>query len=83
MGLIRAKMLSEGYSSSGEGAHEAEVSFLRTLRVSEKDVNFLNYIRFIRNGISYYGKIFTAQDAQEVLNFLNRIYPLLRKVLGF
>ena len=82
MGLIRAKMLLEGYSCSGEGAHEAEVSFLRILKFSEKDVNFLNYLRFIRNGISYYGKIFSAEDAHEVLIFLNKIYPLLRNKLG-
>lgn len=82
MELIRAKMLLEGYSASGEWAHEAEVSFLRNLGISEKDVNFLNYLRFIRNGISYYGKRFYTEDAQDVLNFLSRIYPLLKNKLG-
>ena len=31
MELIRAKMLLEGYNSSGVGAHEAEVSYMRVL----------------------------------------------------
>lgn len=82
MELIRAKMFIEGYSSSGEGAHEAEVSFLRKLNISESDVRFLNYLRFIRNGISYYGKIFNADDAREVTNFLTKLYPLLRSKLN-
>lgn len=74
MGFIRSKMLTEGYMSSGEGAHEAEVSFARKMMLSEVEVQFLNHLRFIRNGISYYGKIFTREDAQEVINFLNKIY---------
>lgn len=78
MGLIRAKMLREGYSSCGEGAHEAEVSFARKMGFSEAEVQFLNYLRFIRNGISYYGKIFLKEDAQEVINFLKKIYSKLR-----
>ena len=31
MELIRAKMLLEGYNAAGQGAHEAEVSYLRVL----------------------------------------------------
>jgi len=81
MGLVRAKMLLEGYSTSGEGAHEAEVSFTRKIGFSEAEVQFLNYLRFIRNGISYYGKIFTKEDAHEVINFLNKVYSKLRKSL--
>jgi hypothetical protein len=81
MQLIRAKMFSLGYSAYGEGAHEAEVSFLRKLNISEKDVVFLNYLRFIRNGISYYGRIFSKDDASEVFIFLNKLLPILRRSL--
>lgn len=82
MELIRAKMLVSGYSSSGEGAHEAEVSFLRMLGFSENDLRFLNQIRFIRNGISYYGKIFKKEDAEDIINFLKEFYPRLRSKLS-
>ena len=44
MELIRAKMLLEGYNASGQGAHEAEVSYLRILRFKEKDVQFADAI---------------------------------------
>ena len=37
MFLIRAKMYLDGYSASGQGAHEAEVSYLRNLGFTEKD----------------------------------------------
>ncbi len=51
MELIRAKMLLEGYNASGFGAHEAEVSFMRTLGFEEKDVQFADQMRFFRNGL--------------------------------
>ena len=39
IGLIRAKMLLNGFNSSGAGAHEAEVSYL-------KELNFLRLYTF-------------------------------------
>src|SRR3989344_938963 len=55
--LIRAEMLKFGYSSSGAGAHEAEVSFTRNLKLSENEVQFLDRLRYFRNSIIYYGKL--------------------------
>lgn len=78
--LIRAKMLIDGYYSSGEGAHEAEVSYLRNLRFEEKDARFMNDLRFFRNGILYYGKSFDAEYGNKVVEFLNKIYPKLKTI---
>ena len=38
MELIRAKMFIKGYNASGQGAHEAEVAYLRILGFSETEV---------------------------------------------
>lgn len=76
--LIRASMLNKGLKSSGEGAHEAEVLFMQNLGYSEKDIRFMNDLRYFRNGILYYGKQFDAEYAKKVLAFLKRVYPQLR-----
>ena len=70
MSLIRAKMLSKGFNSSGYGAHEAEVSYLRVLKTSENDIEFINQLRYFRNGIMYYGKRFNSEYAEKVIKFL-------------
>jgi len=77
IGLIRAKMLLRGFSSLGAGAHEAEVAFLKELKMNEKDVQFINQLRYFRNGILYYGKRFDKDYAEKVFNFLRRIFILL------
>ena len=81
MGLIRANMLLNGYNASGTGAHEAEVSYMRNLGFSENDVQFADQMRFFRNGILYYGKIFDKEYAKKVLDFLNKIHPQLKKLV--
>ncbi|MBI4162367.1 MAG: hypothetical protein HY513_01680 [Candidatus Aenigmarchaeota archaeon] len=80
MELIRAKMFSDGFSTSGKGAHEAEVSYLNKLGFSDRDVNFANDLRWFRNGIMYYGKKFDKNYAERVIEFLKRIYLLLKKM---
>ncbi len=79
MELIRAKMLSDGFSTTGKGAHEAEISYMIEIGFSNKDVDFANDLRYFRNGILYYGKRFDKEYARKVLIFLKRIYPFLRK----
>ena len=81
MELIRAKMLLEGFNSSGKGAHEAEVAYLRELKFSESDVQFANQLRYFRNGITYYGKRFNKDYALKVLGFLDKIYKILLRGL--
>lgn len=81
MPIIRAKMLLDGYNSSGYGAHEAEVAYMKLLWFEEKEINFANQLRFFRNGILYYGKQFDAEYGNKVINFLNKIYPKLKDIL--
>lgn len=71
--LIRAKMLSAGYSATGQGAHEAEVSYLRKVGFPEKDVLFINQIRYFRNGILYYGTLIDQEYAQKVIEFTKKV----------
>ena len=79
MYLIRAKLYLEGYSASGQGAHEAEVSYLKILKFKENDIQFLDQLRYFRNGILYYGKIIDKEYAEKVIEFANKIYSKLKK----
>ena len=77
--LIRAKLLTKGFNSSGQGAHEAEVAYMRNLGFPENEARFMNDLRYFRNGILYYGKDFDKEYAEKVLNFLNKTYPKLKE----
>ncbi|MEK6916684.1 MAG: hypothetical protein AABW92_02975 [Nanoarchaeota archaeon] len=77
MRLIRAKLLTSGYKASGEGAHEAEISFLLTLKFQEQEVRFIDKLRYFRNRIKYYGKSMAEEYTRELLIFLDEIYPKL------
>ncbi len=81
MHLIRAKLYLEGYSTTGQGAHEAEVSYLRKLDIKESEVLFMDQLRYYRNRILYYGKILDEEYAQKVIEFTQRIVPLLKKII--
>ncbi|MBU2637704.1 MAG: hypothetical protein KJ955_01925 [Nanoarchaeota archaeon] len=76
--LVRARLLKDGFSSSGEGAHEAEVAYMRNIGFDEKDVRFLNEIRYFRNGITYYGKSFEKEQAEKATRFMAKIYATLK-----
>jgi len=82
MELIRAKMLLLGYSASGKFAHESEVSFFMQLNFTSNEVLFLNELRYHRNSITYYGKILDSEYAKKVLNFLEKVYPKLKKIIS-
>lgn len=75
--LIRAKLCIDGFNSTGEGAHEAEISYMRNLNFSENEVIFMNQLRYLRNGIKYYGKVLDEDYASKVLVFTKKIYPKL------
>ena len=79
--MLRAKMLISGYSASGLGAHEAEVSFMKNLSFADADIIFMNDLRYFRNGILYYGKILEKEYAERVLEFLDKIYPKLKNLV--
>ncbi len=78
--LIRSKMLMEGYNSSGQGAHEAEISFAKKIGISEKEAVFLDRLRYFRNGILYYGKRFDKEYAEKAIEFTKKIRDKLKNV---
>lgn len=79
--MLRAKMLLSGYSASGLGAHEAEVSFMKNLSFLDAEIIFMNDLRYFRNGILYYGKILNKEYAERVLEFLDKVYPKLKNLV--
>ncbi len=70
--LIRARMLWDGFHAVGPGAHEAEVSYLRVLGFKENEVQFVNQLRFFRNGMLYYGTMLDKEYAQKVSEFTQK-----------
>ena len=56
MELIRAKLFLDGYSSAGQFAHEAEISYLKKHNFSDNDISVINDVRYFRNSVMYYGK---------------------------
>ena len=80
MELIRAKLLLDGYRSSGQFAHEAEVSYLKKLGFSDNEVSFINELRYFRNSVTYYGKLLGVEYAKKVTGFAERIYPKLVEI---
>jgi len=81
MFLIRAKMVLEGYYASGKGAHEAEISFLKILNFKDLDIQFLDQMRYYRNGMLYYGTNLDEEYAKKVIEFTKKNYFKLRKIL--
>jgi len=82
MYLLRAKLYLDGHSASGQGAHEAEVSYLSKLGFSVKDVTFADQMRYFRNGILYYGTSLDKEYAEKVVEFTQRIYPKLKSMVS-
>ncbi len=80
MELIRAKMLLEGYNATGQGAHEAEVSYLRVLNFKETEVQFANQLRYFRNGMLYYGTILEQEYAEKVIEFTKKNYDKVKRI---
>ncbi|MBT3405346.1 hypothetical protein HN832_00335 [archaeon] len=78
LSLIRSKMFLKGFSASGSGAHEAEVSFLKKLEFNEQQIEFINSLRYFRNGILYYGKRFDKEYAKKVVKFLKQVKVKLK-----
>src|SRR3989344_2323898 len=79
MEIVRAKMFLVGYNSSGTASHQAEVSYLKKLNFPAFEVEFIDQLRYFRNGITYYGKILDTDYANKVFEFLNKILPKLKE----
>ncbi|MFH1249344.1 MAG: hypothetical protein V1660_04295 [archaeon] len=79
MEIVRAKMFIEGYNSGS--SHEAEVSYMKLIGFQEQEVEFMDELRYYRNGTKYYGTILEMQYAEKTLTFLRKVYPRLKKLL--
>lgn len=77
--LIRAKLFIDGFNPSN--SHEAEVAYMRNLKFDEADVRFMDSLRYFRNGIKYYGKIFDKEYSLKVYKFLIKLYPKMKGIL--
>jgi len=73
-------MLLDGYNSSGFGAHEAEVSYMRILGFRENEVQFIDQMRFFRNGMLYYGTILDKEYAEKVVKFTKNNYLKIKNL---
>jgi hypothetical protein len=82
MEIIRARLFLDGYMASGLNAHEAEVSYLKILNFSEKEVLFINDLRYFRNSITYYGKILDKEYSTKVVNFLISNHKKIRNIVN-
>ena len=78
--LIRAKMLIQGLSASGLEAHKAEIAYMKVLNFDDRDIEFLNKMRYFRNGMLYYGTILDKEYAEKVIEFTKKNYPKLKSV---
>ncbi len=81
MELTRAKMLLEGLNASGFKAHEAEVAYWGLLNFKEQEIQFLDQMRFFRNGMLYYGTILDKEYAEKVIEFTKKNYQKLKDLL--
>ena len=79
--LIRAKLYSEGYVAKGNSSHEAEISYLKILGFSDKEIEFMDELRFFRNRIKYDGKKLDENYAKKVLDFVSKASKKLKKHL--
>ncbi len=76
--LLEAKLSKDGYKSY---SHEAVVSYLTNLGFPKDVVIFIDKLREIRHGTKYYGKAVSEEYAKKVKEFLEQVYPRLRKIL--
>ncbi|MBI2045751.1 hypothetical protein HYT23_06845 [Candidatus Pacearchaeota archaeon] len=81
MFLVRSKILLRGFNASGFGAHEAEISYMRYLGFNEKDVQFVDKMRYFRNGILYYGTRLDKEYAEKVILFTKENYIKLKNIV--
>ncbi len=79
MELVRAKMFIDGFNAGN--SHEAEVSYLQILGFPQTEVEFMDELRYYRNGTKYYGTILNSSYAKKALNFLNKNYTKIKNLV--
>lgn len=80
MELTRAIMLLEGLNASGFKAHEAEVAYWTKLQFKEHEIQFIDQMRFFRNGMLYYGTILDKEYAEKVVKFTKNNYLKIKNL---
>lgn len=74
--LIEVNLASEGYKSY---SHEAVIIYLKKFNnFNENEIDFLDDLRKTRNRIKYYGKESNKEEAQIVLNFMDKTLPKIK-----
>ncbi|MBU0466866.1 MAG: hypothetical protein KKF39_04300, partial [Nanoarchaeota archaeon] len=53
----------------------------RNLQFKEQEVQFLDQMRFFRNGMLYYGTILDKEYAEKVIEFTKKNYGKLKEIL--
>ena len=81
MEIVRAEMFLKGYTATGKSPHESEISYLRVIGISENDIQFIDQMRYFRNGMLYYGTILDKLYAEKVLEFTKRVYANLKEAI--
>lgn len=51
---------------------------MRNLNFNEEEISFMNSLRYYRNGIKYYGRVFDKEYALKVYDFLIKMYPKIK-----
>ena len=77
--LIRAKLFLDGYNS--KSSHEAEVSYMKIIGFSEAETKQMDELRYYRNGTKYYGTVLNIGYAEMTIEFMNKIYQKLLRIL--
>ncbi len=78
--LIDAILYSEGYKSY---SHEASIAYLGNLNFSATDVERVDRLRELRNGIKYRGEDASQEDATEALIISEKMIKKLMEKIEF
>jgi len=77
--LAEAELALQGYKSY---SHEAVISYLaRFKEINSTEINIFDKLRQKRNGIKYYGKIVSVEDAKLSLEFAKKFIAKLKFLL--
>lgn len=73
-----ALLYSEGYKSY---SHQASIAFLSEKRFSESELNEFDRFRKMRNGIKYYGKDCSKEDADTAIKLAGIIIEKIKNLI--
>lgn len=74
--LLECKALEKGYKIYN---HECYTSFLKEILQLSQEANIFDNLRKIRNGINYYGREITKEEAEHILNNITELFHKFNK----